>query len=60
MPPFPEEMFLEAISKLVAIDKEWIPRQKGSTLYIRPLMFATDEFVGVRASEKYKFLSRTC
>lgn len=56
MPTFPEDMFLEAISKLVAIDKEWIPRQKGSTLYIRPLMFSTDEFVGVRASEKYKLI----
>jgi branched-chain amino acid aminotransferase len=56
MPTIPEEIFMEAVSKLVAIDSEWVPKQRGSTLYIRPLMFATDEFIGVRASEKYKFL----
>ena len=56
MPLFPEEMFVDIISKLVGIDREWIPKQRGSTLYVRPLMFATDEFIGVRASEKYKFL----
>src|SRR5690606_26129339 len=43
MPVLPEEMFIEAIMKLVAIDKEWIPTQRGSSLYVRPLMFATDE-----------------
>jgi branched-chain amino acid aminotransferase len=56
MPEFPEELFLEAITKLVAIDKDWVPKQRGSSLYVRPIMMATDEFIGVRASEKYKFM----
>lgn len=59
MPTFPEEMFVEAISRLVAVDHDWIPKQRGSTLYVRPLMFATDEFVGVRSSEKFKFIIMT-
>lgn len=56
MPEVPEELFLDALTALVALDKEWIPSQEGSALYIRPLMIATDEFIGVRASDTYKFI----
>lgn len=56
MPEFPEEAFLDAIHKLVAIDSAWIPKEKGSALYLRPFMFASDEFIGVRASDTYKFI----
>ncbi len=59
MPDFPEDVFLEALHKLVNIDSQWIPPQDGSALYIRPFMFATDEFLGVRPSEKYKFIIMT-
>ncbi len=56
MPELPEDLFLEALNLLVAIDQDWIPPQKGSALYIRPLMFATDQFIGVKPSETYKFI----
>lgn len=56
MPEFPEALFLEAIENLVSIEKDWIPSQEGSALYIRPLMIATDEFIGVRPSDTYKFI----
>lgn len=56
MPNFPEELFLEAIDKLVWLDRAWIPKEKGSALYIRPLMIAMDEALGVRPSETYKLL----
>ena len=56
MPEIPEEMFLEAIHAIVGIDQEWIPKSEGSALYIRPLMFATDEMIGVKASDTFKFL----
>lgn len=56
MPSFPEEDFVEILHKLISIDKAWVPPLRGSALYIRPLMFATDEFIGVRASETYKFI----
>ncbi len=56
MPPFPIDDFSNAIHTLVALDKGWIPKNEGSALYIRPFMFATDEFIGVRPSSTYKFV----
>jgi len=56
MPEVPEEMFLEAIHTLVRLEKDWIPPAEGSALYIRPFMFATDEAIGVRPSDTYKFI----
>jgi branched-chain amino acid aminotransferase len=59
MPEFPVEMFLKAVTKLVGIDSKWVPKRRGSSMYIRPIMFATDAFIGVRASEKYRFMILT-
>jgi len=56
MPTVPKELFLEAVNSLVALDKQWIPENPGSALYIRPLVFATDASLGVRASDSYRFL----
>ena len=54
MPVMPEEMFLEGIEALVRIDKDWIPDGEGS-LYLRPFMFASEPFLGVRPSTEYIF-----
>ena len=59
MPDFPEEVFIQALHNLVGIDSAWIPPTAGSALYIRPFMFAMDEFLGVRPSETYKFIIMT-
>jgi len=56
MPEIPEDLFVEAIHAIVGLEQEWIPKIEGSALYIRPLMFATDEMVGVKASDTYKLL----
>ncbi len=56
MPEFPEDVFLEAIHQLVSLEKDWIPPAKGSAMYIRPFMFSTDEFIGVKPSNTYKFV----
>lgn len=56
MPAFPEDVFVEALEKLVALDSEWIPPAKGSALYIRPYMFANGDFIGVAPSNTYKFI----
>ena len=56
MPPVPEEIFMEGMRMLIEIDKNWIPDKKDHSLYIRPVMFSSDEMIGVRPSEKYKFL----
>ncbi|MBK8503627.1 MAG: branched-chain amino acid aminotransferase [Saprospiraceae bacterium] len=59
MPTIDPELFVEAIRQLVYIEKNWIPNMAGSALYIRPFMFATDEFLGVAPSETYKFIIMT-
>ncbi len=56
MPELPEEIFAEGLKKLVALDKEWIPKKKGSAMYLRPFMYATEHFIGMRAATNYKFL----
>src|SRR6185295_1138899 len=56
MPAVPEEIFMEGIRRLVELDKNWIPEKEDHSLYIRPLMFSSDEMIGVRPGGKYKFL----
>jgi len=56
MPVVPEEIFIEGMRRLVEIDKEWIPMKSDFSLYIRPFMFATDEVIGVKSSDTYKFM----
>lgn len=56
MPEVPEELFIEGMRQLIELDKNWIPHQEDHSLYIRPFMFASDELLGVRPSESYKFM----
>ncbi|TAE20150.1 MAG: branched-chain amino acid aminotransferase [Bacteroidetes bacterium] len=56
MPEIPEELFMQGLTTLLQIDDAWVPTQDGSTLYIRPYMFGTDEILGVRPSDTYKFI----
>ena len=56
MPTVPEDIFMEGIKLLIKMDSNWIPSQKDHSLYIRPFMFSTDETIGVKPSEKYKFM----
>ncbi len=56
MPEIPTDVFMELLSELIRIDHEWIPAGELSSLYIRPFMFATDEYIGVKASEDYRFM----
>ena len=55
MPDLPEAVFLQAVEELVKIDSAWIPKGDGS-LYLRPFMFATEAFLGVRPSYEYLFI----
>lgn len=56
MPPIDEEVFLVALRTLISLEKDWVPQERGTSLYIRPLMFATEPCLGVRASESYKLV----
>ncbi len=54
MPQIPENLFLEAVNELVRVDKDWVPVGEGS-LYLRPFMFASEAFLGVRPSNEFIF-----
>jgi branched-chain amino acid aminotransferase len=56
MAELPEDIFLNGLKTLLDLDKDWVPTKEGQSLYIRPYMIATDDYVGIRPSEKYKFL----
>ena len=56
MPAVPEYLFMEGMKKLIALDRNWIPSKENHSLYIRPFMFSSDELIGVRPSDTYKFM----
>lgn len=56
MPEIPEEIFMEAVHQLVKLDSDWVPPYEGCSLYIRPFLFASEELLGVRPAEEYKFM----
>ena len=55
MPELPVELFLESIKQLVDVDRDWVPTQAESSLYLRPFMFATEEFLGVRPAKEFQY-----
>ncbi len=59
MPELPEELFIEAVKSMVWLERGWIPKDEGSALYIRPFMFATDNFIGVAPSKTFTFMILT-
>lgn len=56
IPALPWDLWFEGMKRLVEIDQEWIPQKRGCSLYIRPFVFATDNFLGVRVSYTYRFM----
>lgn len=56
MPTVPEEIFMQGMSQLINLDKDWVPADEGQSLYLRPFMYATEPILGVHASETYKFI----
>ncbi|MCO6496123.1 MAG: branched-chain amino acid aminotransferase [Chitinophagaceae bacterium] len=56
MPEVPEDLFIEGMRQLIALDEAWVPSVHDYSLYIRPFMFATDGYIGVKPSTTYKFL----
>ncbi|MCM3584324.1 branched-chain amino acid aminotransferase [Mesobacillus maritimus] len=56
IPPIDEELALAAIQKIIDIEREWVPTAQGTSLYIRPFIFATEPYLGVAPSSRYKFI----
>ena len=55
IPTIPVEDFVQAVKALVEVEKDWVPRSEGTSLYIRPFVIATDVGMGVHASHNYTF-----
>ena len=56
----PEELFMDGMDTLLTLDRQWIPTTPGSSLYIRPFLFSSDEYIGIRPSENFTFMIITC
>lgn len=56
VPPIDGELAVEALKQLVAVDHEWIPKEEGTSLYIRPFVIATEPALGVSPSKQYLFM----
>ena len=57
IPQIDPEFILDALKQLLKVDHQWVPNAKGTALYIRPFIIATDNFLGVRPSNTYKFFT---
>lgn len=55
MPEIKESVFLNALEELLKLDFQWVPKKHGRALYIRPVMFASEEYLAAKVSEKYRF-----
>lgn len=55
MPELPEHIFMEGLKALVDLDRQWVPATHGMSLYLRPVMFATEEAITARSSNEYLF-----
>lgn len=60
IPAVPEDLALEALKQLVEADKDWVPGEPDTSLYIRPFTIATDPHVGVHVANNYIFAIITC
>jgi branched-chain amino acid aminotransferase len=60
IPAVPRDLFLEAVKEFVKLEQGWIPRSSGGSLYLRPLVFASEARVGVKIAEEYLFLIMAC
>lgn len=60
VPPIDEQDFMQALKTLLEVEKDWVPSEEGTSLYIRPLTIATESQLGVHASQKYLFAIICC
>jgi branched-chain amino acid aminotransferase len=56
MPHIPSDIFMKACFELIAYSADFVPRRSGESLYLRPFMFATEEALGIKPSEKFRFM----
>lgn len=59
MPEISYELFIQSLHALIELDHDWVPRSDGSSLYIRPVVFASESRLGVKVADQYKFVVMT-
>ncbi len=59
MPPIAEDFFIHSLAAIIRADADWVPTQEGCSLYLRPVVFATESRLGVKVSDEYKFVVLT-
>ncbi len=55
IPKIDVDFSVEVLKTLIKLEEDWIPKADGTSLYIRPYIFATDPYVGVKASSTYYY-----
>lgn len=60
IPQISEELFMSGLTELLKLDQDWVPNLPNTSLYIRPFIFAADDYIGIRPSDTYKFMIFTC
>ncbi|MFT6828621.1 MAG: branched-chain amino acid aminotransferase [Roseivirga sp.] len=60
IPDVPESLFMEALKQLIDLDRSWVPNAPNTSLYVRPFVFSTDEYIGIRPAESFRFMIITC
>lgn len=56
MAQVPEEIFIGGLEELLRLDAAWVPKGEDNSLYLRPFMFSSDVYLGVRPSQNYRFM----
>jgi branched-chain amino acid aminotransferase len=56
MPAISEELFMDSLKALIEVDADWVPTTEGSSLYLRPFVFADEAKLGVKIADHYKFM----
>jgi len=59
IPTYDVDYLIEAMKELVKLDNQWIPKERGQSLYLRPVVFGTSNFLGVHPSEDYRLIVMT-
>ncbi len=60
IPQMDEALFVQAIKEVVDVERDWIPEKPGTSLYIRPFIFADEPFLGVHTASHFKFVIILC
>ena len=60
IPQIPEDLMYDALKKLVELDRDWVPHLPSTSLYIRPFVFGTENYVGLRIPDHYIFMIICC